>query len=134
MTTPAARALVLRRLRVASGRECAAHRRARRRAGGRGSRAAAPAVRATLDRYCLGCHNDRLRTGGLSLATSIPRRWPARRRLGTRGAKAAHPRDAARRPAAPDDSTYRATAEALERALDAEAERHPQPGRVAVHR
>src|SRR6185503_5809004 len=24
----------------------------------------APTVRATLDRYCLGCHNDRLRTGG----------------------------------------------------------------------
>jgi len=33
---------------------------------------AASAVRPTLDRYCLGCHNDRLRTGGLSLANLDP--------------------------------------------------------------
>src|SRR5690349_3972207 len=28
--------------------------------------------RTTLDRYCVGCHNDRLRTGGLSLQTLDP--------------------------------------------------------------
>ena len=28
---------------------------------------AAPPDRAMLDRYCLGCHNDALRTAGLSL-------------------------------------------------------------------
>src|SRR6185503_8763210 len=33
---------------------------------------ATSAVRATLDRYCVGCHNDRARTGGLSLASLDP--------------------------------------------------------------
>jgi hypothetical protein len=97
--------------------------------------AAAPAVRATLDRYCLGCHNDRARVGGLSLANLDPSAvgghvavWEkVVRKLRTHEMP---PAGAAR----PDDATYRAAADALERSLDAEADARPRPGRVAVHR
>ncbi|HEV8395117.1 MAG TPA: DUF1592 domain-containing protein [Vicinamibacterales bacterium] len=138
MTTPAARVLVLAGcawLLAASAPLTGA------RAGTQVAPAPVPpttalsAVRATLDRYCLGCHNDRLRTGGLSLATLDPSAvggyngvWErVVRKLRTHEMP---PAGAIR----PDDATYRATAEALERALDAEADAHPQPGRVAVHR
>jgi len=136
MPTPAARALVLGGcawLLAASAPLTGARGGAQVR--GVAASPAVPAVRANLDRYCLGCHNDRLRTGGLSLASLDPSAvgdhadlWErAVRKLRTREMPpAGFPR--------PDDSTYRATAEALERALDAEAERRPQPGRVAVHR
>src|SRR6185369_654194 len=133
MTTPAARALVLAGcawLLASSAPLTGAH-----------PPQSAPApqavstVLATLDRYCAGCHNDRARVAGLSLATLDPSSvgghvdvWEkVARKLRTHEMP---PAGASR----PDDPTYRATAEALERALDAEAESHPQPGRVAVHR
>ena len=97
--------------------------------------APAPTVRATLNRYCLSCHNDRLRTGGLSLAALDPSAVGGHADIWERVVRKlrTHEMPPTGLPR-PDDSTYRATAEALERALDAEAERHPQPGRVAVHR
>ena len=92
-------------------------------------------VRATLDRYCIGCHNDRLRTAGLSLVSLDPSSvgghvdvWErVVRKLRTHEMP---PAGAAR----PDDATYGATAAALERTLDAHADARPRPGRVAVHR
>ena len=96
--------------------------------------AAAP-VRATLDRYCVSCHNDRLRTGGLTLASLDPVRvighadvWErVVRKLRTREMPPAGlPR--------PDEAAYVSTVAALEGALDADAAARPQPGRVAVHR
>ena len=40
------------------------------------AQASAPAAptptKAMLDRYCIGCHNDKARTGGLSLSTMDP--------------------------------------------------------------
>jgi len=107
------------------------------------ARAAAPRAAApvpgglgpALDRYCVTCHSDRLRTGGLSLqgidGTHIadhPEVWEkVARKLRTREM----PPEAAPRP---DDPTYAAMVAALEAALDAAAAAHPAPGRVAVHR
>src|SRR6185369_11680309 len=133
MTTPAARALVLAGcawLLASSAPLTGAH-----------PPQSAPApqavstVRATLDRYCVGCHNDRARIAGLSLATLDPSSvvghvdvWEkVVRKLRTHEMP---PAGASR----PDDATYRATAVALERTLDANAEANPQPGRVVVHR
>src|SRR6185369_14100211 len=73
MPTPAARALVLAGcawLLAASAPLTGA--RGAAQAGGVPAPPAAPSVRATLDRYCLGCHNERLRTGGLSLTNLDP--------------------------------------------------------------
>src|SRR5262245_7637043 len=92
-------------------------------------------LRTTLNRYCVGCHSDRLRTGGLSLEkldlTNVPENalvWEkviAKLRGG-----AMPPAPAAR----PDRATYAATASFLEDALDRAAEAKPNPGRPAVHR
>src|SRR5687768_12320548 len=84
--------------------------------------AASAAVRPTLDRYCTGCHNDRLRTGGLSLTALDPSAVGGQvdvwervvRKLRTREMP---PAGAAR----PDDAGYVSTASALEQALDAHA-------------
>ncbi len=38
------------------------------------ARSSATAARATLDRYCVSCHSDRLKTGGLSLQGVDPSR------------------------------------------------------------
>jgi len=46
--------------------------------------AATAPTRAFLDDYCTSCHNDRLKTGGLSLDPSIPRTSPPTPRPGKR--------------------------------------------------
>jgi hypothetical protein len=105
---------------------------------------AAPAVstqttaadsRAVLTQYCFACHNDRLKTGGLSLErmdlTSIgesPDVWEkVVRRLRT----GAMPPAPSRRP---DQATYDRLTSWLEGELDRQAAAHPNPGRPAVHR
>ena len=133
----------LRRQRVAAGLG---------RAGGhrwtvrpRSSRAASPApaspagsaspVRATLDRYCVTCHNDRLRTGGLTLASLDPARVSSHADVWERVVRKLRTREMP--PAGlprPDEAAYVTAVAALEAALDAEAAARPQPGRVAVHR
>jgi len=138
MTTPAARALVLggcawllastAPLTGARGAQVAA-------VPAAPAAAASSPVRATLDRYCLGCHNDRLRTGGLSLANLDPSAVGGHAEVWERVVRKLRTHEMP--PAGtlrPDEPTYRATAEALERALDAEADARPRPGRVAVHR
>ena len=57
--------------------------------------------RALLDRYCIACHNDRLRTADLAIDThdvTRDRRRPGR--LGDSGPQAARRRDAAATPSA----------------------------------
>jgi Protein of unknown function (DUF1592)/Protein of unknown function (DUF1588)/Protein of unknown function (DUF1587)/Protein of unknown function (DUF1585)/Protein of unknown function (DUF1595)/Planctomycete cytochrome C len=100
--------------------------------------AAAPAVSPTADtiaRYCVSCHNDRLKTSGLSLehadaahADTNPELWESvARKLQAR----AMPPQGARRP---DEATYRAVESAIERQLDADAAAHPHPGGPILHR
>ena len=95
-------------------------------------------LRTLLDRYCVSCHNDRLRTAGLSLdATAAdpsnpagdPALWErvvAKIRAGSMPPPA-RPR--------PDAATYDLVAERLEASLDTAWLASPDPGRESpVHR
>ena len=106
-----------------------------------GERAAPPApwsaarTRATLRRYCLTCHNARLRTASLALdamdaerVAENPAAWEkvvAKLRAGAMP-PAGRPR--------PDRAAYAAMAASLEAALDRAAAAAPNPGRKAAHR
>ena len=92
-------------------------------------------VRAVLDRYCVTCHNGRLRTAGLALdALGVEQvgghaeAWEkVVRKLRARAMPpAGRPR--------PDQATYEAVASVLETALDRAAANNPNPGRTATHR
>ena len=91
--------------------------------------------RTVLNTYCVGCHNARLRTGGLALdeidaarVAASPDVWEkVARKLRTREM----PPAGARRP---DEATYRSVIASLETALDAADAAAPHPGRVPVHR
>jgi hypothetical protein len=90
---------------------------------------------AAVQQYCVTCHNDRLKTSGLSLeklditkAAEHADLWEAAvRKIQAR----AMPPQGARRP---DEATYRGVQSALERALDADAALHPNPGAPILHR
>ena len=93
-------------------------------------------LRAVLDRYCVGCHNERARTAGLALDTADaarpdddPELWE---RVVEKLRAGSMPPPGRRRP---DPETYRAVASALEAELDAAWLADPNPGRInAVHR
>ena len=91
--------------------------------------------RAAINQYCVTCHNDRLKTGGLSLASLDPADvganaavWEAvLRKLRAR----AMPPATARRP---DGPTYDRLISSLESQLDQWAVAHPDPGRTDTFR
>jgi mono/diheme cytochrome c family protein len=92
-------------------------------------------ARETLDKYCVSCHNQRLKVAGLTLDTldlahvgSAASIWE---KVATK--IRTHEMPPAGRPR-PDSATYAATASELETALDNAAAAKPNPGRVAVHR
>jgi len=89
----------------------------------------------TFNKYCVTCHNARLKTAGLELdnldlsdvAGNAARLEKIVTKLRTREMPPpGRPR--------PDAATYNAVAERLENALDATAAANPHPGRVPVHR
>jgi len=91
--------------------------------------------RATIDRYCVTCHNEKAKTGGLSLETadlgnvaSAPDVWEKvvrKVRVGMMPPQGAP---------APDAPTRAALVASLTYTLDAHAASHPDPGRAVVHR
>ena len=97
--------------------------------------AAVAAPRATLNRYCVTCHNGRTKAAGLMLdgldpqnVANGPEPWEKvvkKLRAGTMPPPSA-PR--------PDDATRDALATWLETALDRAGAAHPNPGRPALHR
>jgi len=97
---------------------------------------AAPAGTADiLARYCVGCHNARIRSGELALDTVDPAHvaidapvWEKVLRRLRAGAMppAGMPR--------PDEATYDRLIVSLEAALDAAARSRPNPGRPLLHR
>jgi mono/diheme cytochrome c family protein len=98
--------------------------------------AASSTAHTVITKYCISCHNERARTGGLALdrldATSPgdhAQTWEAvveKLRAGSMPPPG-RPR--------PDAATYAAAATELERALDRAWAAHPDPGRIgAVHR
>ena len=94
-------------------------------------------ARAMLDRYCVTCHNARLKTGGLVLeGLSVRDAARARRGVGEGGPQGARGRDAAagRARARPRDALGALAAAALETALDRAAAARPNPGRPMLHR
>jgi mono/diheme cytochrome c family protein len=101
-----------------------------------GAQAAPTAPRAVLDRYCVGCHNKTLRTGGLALDSpdianpaaeaDVWERVIRKLRAGSMP-PGGRPR--------PDEATYRAMVRWLESEIDRGAAARPDPGRSStVHR
>ena len=91
--------------------------------------------RATLDQFCVTCHNARLRTAGLQLdsaAVERPGENPAvwERVLRKLRAREMPPPGLPH----PDNATYDSLANYLETALDRAAAVRPNPGRPAAHR
>ena len=90
---------------------------------------------AVLQRYCVTCHNDRLRTAGLTLEElDLSNVGPSSEvwekvvlKLRSRTMPPAN------RPR-PDDAAYEAIAGWLETSLDDVARMHPNPGRPLLHR
>ena len=91
--------------------------------------------RALLDRYCVTCHNERLRTGGLALDSldvsrvgDAPATWEqvVLKLRGGMMPPAGRPR--------PDGQTYDGFREWLEGELDRAAASRVEPGRVPTHR
>ncbi len=96
---------------------------------------AALTTRATLDRYCVTCHGDRTRMGGLSIEPLNPSQpgesaeiWETvARKLRTR----TMPPPGSPRP---DEATYEAVVTSLEAELDRAAAVRPNPGRPVLRR
>jgi len=92
-------------------------------------------TRELLDKYCVTCHNSRLKTAGLQIDALDPRRVesdrPAWEKIVTKLRTGEMPPPGRPRPGAAD---YRTVAVALEHDLDAAAAATPHPGRVPVHR
>jgi mono/diheme cytochrome c family protein len=92
-------------------------------------------ARAVVDRYCVSCHNERIKTSDLALdvadatnPAANPEVWEGVvRRLRTRSMP---PQGMPR----PDDSTYNALASFLETELDRAAAAKPNPGRPLIRR
>ena len=105
-------------------------------AGQAGAETAAAPGRALLDRYCVACHNERLRTAGLRLDAADPANvaadpalWEKVVRKLRAGAMPPAPRPR------PDEAAYARFVEGLETRLDAAAAADPNPGRTeAFHR
>jgi hypothetical protein len=87
--------------------------------------------RAAIERYCVGCHNDRVTSGGLALEPAHvlapgdhPEVWErVTRKL---RARAMPPAGLPR----PDEAIYQRLVARLESSLDRAAESHPDPGRT----
>ena len=107
---------------------------------------AAPAQQTSVDpnaepqrmfrRYCIGCHNDRLRTADLSIAAldveNVPADAETWEKVVTRLRAGSMPPPGRPRP---DEATYRHVAGWLESELDSAWAAAPNPGRInAIHR
>jgi Protein of unknown function (DUF1592)/Protein of unknown function (DUF1588)/Protein of unknown function (DUF1585)/Protein of unknown function (DUF1587)/Protein of unknown function (DUF1595)/Planctomycete cytochrome C len=94
-----------------------------------------PSPRETLDKYCVTCHNQRLKTGGLTLDSMDLGDIPAQAEIWEKvvrklRARLMPPPGAPR----PGETTYRELASWLETQLDSAAKRNPFAGRPLLHR
>jgi len=92
-----------------------------------------PAARVVLDRYCVTCHNQNLKTGGLALDTLDVSRPSANAEAWERVIRKlrAGSMPPAGRPR-PDQATYSAVASSLETEIDRAAAAYPNPGRTST--
>ena len=108
-------------------------------AGGAGIQAQQPAAvegSAFLKQYCVTCHNQKLKTGGLSLETidlrDVSRNGEILEKVVLKLGSGAMPPSGARRP---DKATREAFLASLETSLDRASAAHPNPGRpMMLHR
>jgi uncharacterized protein DUF1592/uncharacterized protein DUF1588/uncharacterized protein DUF1585/uncharacterized protein DUF1587/uncharacterized protein DUF1595 len=91
--------------------------------------------RAVINQYCLGCHNERLKTGALVLENvdlaRVGNQAPVFEKIVQKLRSGSMPPAGLPRP---DAATYNSLATYLESALDRESAAAPDPGRPAVHR
>ena len=88
-----------------------------------------------IGKYCVGCHNQRLKTGGLVLDGLDPSQAPANADVWEKvvrklRANAMPPLGMAQ----PDPTARQSLITSLEDQLDRAAEAHPNPGRPVLHR
>src|SRR5262245_57123953 len=97
--------------------------------------AAAAPSRPLVDQYCVGCHNERLKSGELLLAgvdlTDVGRNGPTMEKVARKLRGGTMPPEGRPRP---DKATMDAFITGLETALDRHAAAAPNPGRVASRR
>ncbi len=102
----------------------------------RGAVSAGPSTyRPVLDRYCVSCHNDKLKTGDLSFEGTDLNNVAANAEVWERVVRKLRsgmmpPQGVAR----PDQATSHAFASSLETTLDRAAAASPNPGRPILHR
>ena len=101
-----------------------------------GQNTAAPSEqRALLNRYCVTCHNERLRTAGLTLDTAdvdaVSEHAETWEKVVRKLRASAMPPQGMPRP---DPATYDAFATYLETKLDRAAAANPNPGNAGIHR
>ncbi len=95
----------------------------------------AAVIRSTVDKYCVTCHNERLKTGGLVLQGIDVERLPASGEIWEKVIKKL--RSGAMPPATapkPQGTVLANIADHLETSLDAYSAKSPDPGRPVVHR
>ncbi|HTB11493.1 MAG TPA: DUF1592 domain-containing protein [Bryobacteraceae bacterium] len=96
---------------------------------------ASAANQALIQRYCVGCHNNKLKTAGVTLQgldlTSVASNGELLEKVLRKIKTGQMPPAGMPRPAAASAAPFR---EWLEGELDAEASAHPNPGRPAIHR
>src|SRR2546427_36528 len=94
-----------------------------------------PSAGNIINRYCVTCHNGKLKTAGLEIdsldANHVAGNAQQWEKIVTKLRTGEMPPPGRPRP---DAATYRAVAAALEQDLDAAAAAKPHPGRVPVHR
>src|SRR5262245_41178280 len=95
----------------------------------------AQSPRAIIDKYCVTCHNQRLKTAGLMLDKADLGNPAANAEVWEKALRKLRQREMPPpgRPR-PDAETYNMLSAFLEKSLDDAASAHPNPGRVAVHR
>ena len=103
--------------------------------GAEAEAAEAAEYRAVLDRYCAACHNDRLRTAGLTLESLDVAHVGAGAEVWEKVVRKLRAREMPppRRPR-PDEATYAAFVDWLETGLDRAAAADPNPGTETAHR
>jgi mono/diheme cytochrome c family protein len=96
------------------------------------SRSPIPAPRSLADQYCVTCHNDRLKTGGLSLeALTLNRDAETWEKVVRKVRAGMMPPAGAKRP---ERAALDAFAGSIETAIDRAAAANPNPGRAPLHR
>lgn len=92
-------------------------------------------TRTVMDRYCVGCHNDRVKTAGVSLTNTSAKTPAENPDLWERVVrKLVHRHMPPVGMTRPDEATYQSVVSSLVRSLDAAAVASPRPGRTATFR